>query len=130
MAKKDQTAKPAPAPEPQGSPELQRELEHYKAEAANYKAAADEAHASARRAAVELAAAQDELAKVRRLVPAGVSSDPYANDRSARNFLYVKGDPKNPASPRVRVRALTQAQADERAAPQLKDGYAFRGCQA
>lgn len=128
MAKKDQTAKPAP--EPQGAPELQRELEHYKAEAARLKGEADEAHASARRAATELAAAHDELAKVRKLVPAGVSADPYANDRSARNFLYVKGDPKNPASPRVKVRALTQAQADERAAPQLKDGFVFRGCQA
>lgn len=104
-----------------------RETEAAKADAKHWKAEAEQNKLGAARLAKELAAANDELLKLRRMVPAGLSADPYAHDPKARGFLYVKGDPKQPTSPRKTVRATTQAQADERAAPLLAEGFAFRG---
>jgi hypothetical protein len=86
------------------------------------------AHAEASRNAA--ARAQQELAAARAAVPHQAHVASTNTGHLARTFLYVKGDPKNPNSPRVRVRAFTQALAEEQpeAKAALADGYVFRGC--
>lgn len=64
---------------------------------------------------------------------AGSKAEPFENDRFARRFLYIKGDPKNPKAPRHFVKAHNQKQADEILGRRLGAAAAefkFRGASA
>lgn len=76
----------------------------------------------------ELAACEAQLKTLASALPAPPGANPYDRDPSARTFLYVKGNPKDPASPKERVKAQTQRQADQLAAALLQEGFVFRGC--
>lgn len=89
---------------------LQLQVERLKAELDKHKLQAERATHAAARAQQELKAHQGA-----------------APPKGGRNFLYVKGDPKDPKSPRERVQAHTQLQADAQAAHLLEQGYKFRG---
>jgi DNA repair exonuclease SbcCD ATPase subunit len=105
--------------------QLKRERDDLLERCEQLEAKAEQSRNAVRVAQGELAAAKAEIKALRQQAP---QVDPFVNDAGARNFLFVKGNPKDPSSPRERVRARTQAQAEERAAHLLAQGYVFRGC--
>lgn len=100
---------------------LRRECEDLRKRCEQLKAQADGSRNAAARAQQELAAARASL-------PDAAHNASKASGIQARTFMYVKGNPKDPNAPRERVRAFTQALADQQAAALIADGYQFRGC--
>lgn len=106
------------------------ELEPLRRENDDLRDKLSKAKAHAERSQHAAARAQQELAAARAALPAQAHVASTNSGHLARTFLYVKGDPKNPNSPRVRARAFTQALAEEQPEVQQAkaDGYVFRGC--
>jgi hypothetical protein len=111
------------------SPEpLRTERDDLKARCEQLQAQAEASRNAAALAPRELAVCEAQLKSLAAALPAPPGANPYDRDPSARTFLYVKGNPREPASLKQRVRAQTQRQADELASAYIKDGYVFRGC--
>lgn len=107
-----------------------KDLEPLRRENADLRESLTVAKAQAERSKNAAALAQQELAAAKQALPQHAHVATTNTGVPARTFLYCKGDPKLPASPKVRARAFTQALAEDQ--PEVKaalaDGFQFRGC--